>query len=200
MRGAILCLVVMLAGCTVRNQQQTVVPTPPAPAAAPQPAAEAPFSIAQTSVRLPPPQPVNPDAIPAAPVEQPPAPEKAEQTPAPKPPRRVVTTPKPEPEQPAAPTTPAPATSQQDKQPAIQPILNAEEQKRLQDAILARRHEIDDVLARTKGHLSAHDKTLVERIHSFLELSDNAEKRGDYTQADALSERALILARELPGQ
>jgi hypothetical protein len=202
MRGAILSLAVLLVGCTLRNPKQTAVATPPTPAAAaPQPVAEAPYSIAQTNVILPPPQPVNPDSIPAAPVEPPPAPEKVEQPPAVKPVRRAVTTnnstAKPEPEQPAPPA-PAASAPSTEAGGAIQPILSADEQKRLQETIVARRREIDDLLSKAKGH--SHDTAMVDRITSFLNLSAAAEKRGDYTQADALSERALILARELQVQ
>jgi hypothetical protein len=86
------------------------------------------------------------------------------------------------------------------EQAPIQPILSADEQKRIQGAIEARRREIDDKLGRVKGHSSSHDKSLVERINSFLAQCAQAEQRGDYSQADALSERALILARELQGE
>lgn len=93
---------------------------------------------------------------------------------------------------PAAPSTP------QVQEPApFQPILSGEEQKRIQGAIESRKREIDDRLTRAKGHLTEHDKSLVERITSFITLSTQAAQRGDYTQADALSERALILAREI---
>ena len=47
------------------------------------------------------------------------------------------------------------------------------------------------------GEHADNDKTLVDRIKSSLNLADEAEKRGDYTQADALLQRALVLAQEL---
>jgi hypothetical protein len=34
-------------------------------------------------------------------------------------------------------------------------------------------------------------------IHSFVKLSDDSEKRNEMRQADALAERAQILARDL---
>jgi hypothetical protein len=40
---------------------------------------------------------------------------------------------------------------------------------------------------------------MVTRIQSFVTQSDDAEKRGDMRQADALAERGLVLAKELAG-
>jgi hypothetical protein len=39
----------------------------------------------------------------------------------------------------------------------------------------------------------------ISRIQSFLQQAEEAEKRGDLRQADALGERAQILAREYQG-
>jgi len=187
--GFIILLIVPLAGCTLGAKKQTVVPPPPAP----QPTTEPQLSVPQTSVVLPSPQPVNPDAIPPLETAQKPAPEKPEgsSTPARRVARRPATA-RPEAE-PEADTPPAPPP----EQPAIQPIMSAEEQRRIQGAIEARRREIADWMTRAKGHPSDHNVSLVERIKSFLTQSEEAEKRGDYAQADALSERAVILAKEL---
>jgi hypothetical protein len=67
------------------------------------------------------------------------------------------------------------------------------------DAIEARKREIRDRLAQVSSRrkLSEQERNIVERVDSFLRLSDDAAKRGEMTQADALSERALVLAREL---
>lgn len=173
------------------------MPPPPKPAAVQPPAPEQPLSIPQTAVTLPSPQPVNPDAIPSVQAAQAPAPEKPDPPPAPKVSRRTAAGPpkaEPEPE-PEAP--PAPAV---EEQAPIQPILGADERKRIQAAIDARRQEIKERLGRAKGHLSSHDKSLVDRIQSFLAQCAQAEQRSDYSQADALSERAVILARELQGE
>jgi hypothetical protein len=153
------------------------------------------LSIPQTVVQLPSAQPVNPDAIPAPPAGPPPAPEKSETATSPRPVRRA-SPPKPAETEEETPPAAPPAPTAEEPAP-FQPILSGEEKKRIQDAIGARRHEIDDLLTRAKRHLTDHDKTLVERITSFLNLSAEAAQRGDFTQADALSERALILAREL---
>jgi hypothetical protein len=195
---ATLLLIVPLVGCTLGASKQAAVPPPPKPAAVQPPAPDPPLSIPQTAVTLPSPQWVNPDAIPKVQTAQEsPAPEKTEVPPTPRASRRTAAgPPKPEPEpEPEAPPIPA-----VQEQAPIQPILSGDEQKRIQDAIEARKREIDDKLGRVKRNLSSHDKSLVERINSFLAQCAQAEQRGDYSQADALSERALILARELQSE
>jgi hypothetical protein len=193
---ALILLIVPLVGCTLSAGKQAAVPPPPKPAAVQPPAPEPQLSIPQTAVTLPSPQPVNPDAIPSVQAAQAPAPEKPEAPPAPRASRRTAAgPPKPEPEPEAEPEGP-PTPAAQEQAP-IQPILRGDEQKRIEDAIDTRKREIADKLGRAKRHLSSHDKSLVERINSFLAQCDQAAKRGDYSQADALSERASILAREL---
>jgi F0F1-type ATP synthase membrane subunit b/b' len=86
------------------------------------------------------------------------------------------------------------------EQAPIRPILTGDEQKRIQTAIDSRNREIADRLARAKGRSSSQEQTLVDRIKTFMAQCDQAKQRGDYSQADALSERALILARELQGE
>jgi hypothetical protein len=194
----LILLIVPLASCTMGTKKQAVTPPPPKPAAVQAPAPEAPLSIPQTSVVLPPKQEFNPDAIPKVPVAQEtPAPEKTEVAPAARVSRRApVAAPKAEPE-PETETPPAPAVQEQ---AAIQPILSGDQQKKIKAAIADRRREISDKIDRPNKHLSVHDNSLVERIKSFLEQCGQAELRGDYSQADALSERAAVLARELQGE
>ena len=194
LRGSLTLLIVPLVGCSLGAHKQAAVPPPPKPVAVQPPAPEPPLSIPQTAVTLPSAQPVNPDAIPPVRTSQAPAPERTEAPPAPRSSRRSAAGPaKPEPE----PEQEAPAAQEQ---APIQPILSGEEQRRIQGVIEARRREIGEKLGRAKGGQSSHDKSLVERINSFLAQSAQAEQRGDYAQADALSERALILARELQGE
>jgi hypothetical protein len=45
--------------------------------------------------------------------------------------------------------------------------------------------------------MSPDQKNLAERIESFIKLADDTARRGDFRSAEALSERAEILAREL---
>jgi hypothetical protein len=183
-----LAFIALLVGCTFARKKTP--PPPPPPVAVSPPAPQQPLSIPQTSAQLPSPQPVNPDAIPPAPAPAPP-PEKPEASP-PRPARHV--SPRPEApaeaEQPAQPAADAPAPA------PFQPILSAQEQARLKNSIDARRREIEERLKSVKRP-SAHDQGLIDRINSFVNLSSQAAQRGDFTQADALLERASILAREL---
>jgi hypothetical protein len=196
LRGFLILLIVPLAGCTLGANKQTALPPPPKPAAVQPPAPEAPLSIPQTAVTLPSPQPVNPDAIPKVEVaQQTPAPEKPEAPPPTRPSHRPAS-PQPkqseeaEPEPPSTPVVQEPA-------PPIQPILSADDQNRIRASIDTRKKEIAETLRRIQKRLSTHDKTLVEHIRSFLAQCDEAEKRGDLSQADTLSERAAVLAKEL---
>jgi len=196
LRGALLLLIVPLAGCTFLGVgKRAAVPPPPKPAAVQPPAPETALSIPQTAVTLPSLQTLNPAAIPPV-TAQAPAPEKPETPPAPRASRRSVGSPPkadpdPEPETPAPPAAPA-----VQEQAPIRPILSGEEQNRLKNAIEGRKREINDKLR----HATKGQQSLVDRITSFLTQCDQAAQRGDYSQADALSDRALILARELQGE
>ena len=191
--GWTVLLIVPLLSCTLHQKKQAVVPPAPKPAVVTPPAPEPqPLSIPQTAVVLPSPQPVNPDAIP--PVQAAPAPvaDKPEPVPAEHAGRHhTATAPKAEAE--PEPETPAPAATTEE--PPFQPILSAEEQKNIAVKIDSNKREIDELLNKAKGHPT--DQSLVNRIHSFLTQVEEARRRGDYTQAGSLSERALILAREL---
>jgi hypothetical protein len=191
-----LCLVLLipLAACTLGTPKQAATPAPPKPAVVPQPVPEPPLSIPQTVVSLPSPQPVNPDAIPPVVVEAPPPPKEVETAQPAKPTRRGGAPAKADSETVQTATPPTPTEGATEAAP-FQAILSSDEQKRLQGSIEARRHEIDSLLARGRAH--RQNKPMIERITSFLNLSGQAAQRGDYTQADALSERALILAKEL---
>jgi type IV secretory pathway VirB10-like protein len=150
-------LALALAGCA--SHAKPLAAAPPAPLSSP-----------QTQVVLPPPQPLNPDALPAevaaVPASQPPA-------------RRPATTVQPPVER-----------------PAVQALLPAQEQKRLRDSAQARKQEVRAALAKMSGRaLSAADRDLIKRIEFFLSQSDQAERRGDMSQADAFAQRAQDLAR-----
>jgi hypothetical protein len=141
-------------------------------------------------VQLPPPQPVNPDAL-AVPAP----PQPAEPAPAPKPVRRSTTTAPPKQE----PVTPAAQPAEASRAP-IQEIVPADERKRFQESADARKRETRQLLEQSKAHrLTTEQKKMVTRIQSFVTQSDDAEKRGDMRQADALAERGLVLAKELAG-
>jgi hypothetical protein len=79
---------------------------------------------------------------------------------------------------------------------AIQAIVPAQEQKRLNDSADARKKGVRATLAKMTGRrLSADDQDLVKRIQFFLAQSDQAERRGDMSEADVFAQRAQDLAR-----
>ena len=79
----------------------------------------------------------------------------------------------------------------------LQPLLSADEKKRIKGEIDTRQKLVNELRIRAKGHQTTENQGLLEKIESFLKQSNAAEEHGDYTQADALSVRALILAKEL---
>lgn len=193
-RGSIFVLMVPLVGCMLGGAKQASVPPPPKPAAAQPAAPEAPLSVPQTSVVLPSPQPVNEDAIPQALAAPAPVPEKVQAAAPPsRPKRRPVADAAKEAEQEAEP----PAAPVVEEKPPFQPILSEDEQRQIKGVLETRRKEIRDLLGRAKAHPSSTNQALEDRIDSFVKQSDDAAQRGDYRQADALSERAWILAKEL---
>ncbi|MBS1856380.1 MAG: hypothetical protein JST11_13520 [Acidobacteria bacterium] len=188
-------LALMSAGCVVSGKNaKNAAATPAAvkPAAAPAPAPPPqPLSIPQTQVELPRPQPVDPAAL--SPNTPPPveaaAPPPVQRPPArPRPERRVEA-----PATPAAqPAAPEPA------QPQIQEIVPPAEARRLQDQAQARRREVEQILEQLRRRrLNAAQRNVITNINAFVLSSLDAEKRGDMKLADALADRAQVLAKDL---
>jgi hypothetical protein len=182
-----------LAGCATHAKTLASSPQP------------APLSVPQTTVTLPPPQPLNPDALgddlepapavhaAAAPVSAPLAATPSVTAPARRPAPSVAAQPPP----PSQVTTPAPPPVER---PAIQAVLPAQEQKRLKDSADSRKKEVRAILARMGGRrLSPDDQDLMKRVQFFLTQSDQAEHRGDMNQADVFAQRAQDLARGWQG-
>ncbi|MFN7994601.1 MAG: hypothetical protein U0Q18_13425 [Bryobacteraceae bacterium] len=198
-----------LAGCTLHARKQAATPPPPrTPAVQPRPQPEQPLSALQTVVDLPTPQPISPDAVPHSPeLIKPPENVQGTQTVlATKPKKLPSSQSKTTSEAPSEQLSPDPgsAAPAPEDQPApeqglFQTILSDGERKKLQQNIEQRDREIDERLAKAGAVKppSDHDKGLLERISSYRQLSKEAESRGDLTQADALSDRALVLAKEL---
>jgi len=195
-----------MAGCVVGAKPKPVAATPAIPQPEPVPAAPAPpvepLSIPQTHVQLPPPQPVSDEALQTT---EPPEPNAGAVPTAPplRPPRVKPTTaapqrtetPPPAAAPPAAPPTPTPAV-----EPPRGPVtegLDPAETARLRDSAQSHKREIRLWLA--QSHNKRLNKDTVSRMQSFLKGSDDAEKRGDMREANALADRALILLRELQG-
>jgi hypothetical protein len=178
---------ILLAGCSVRKPAKAVAPpAAPKPVAAAPPTPAPPLSIPQTRVALPAPQPLDPAALVAEPppVEPPPAPPARSRRAGP--PASPPATP------PAAPIAPP------EPRDAVQEIVTPTEAKRLQDRARARRSEVIRILDQLKSRrLTSAQQDVRATIQNFLALSEEAEKRDDWRQADALAERAQILAKEL---
>jgi hypothetical protein len=189
------------AGCAAKAARTApVAPSAPRPQpAASTPVADEPISIAQTNVFLPQPQPIQAEALATPPPEAPPAPEPLNQTAKP----RSPAAPRPEPRQqvgvqvvqgPAPPpVTPPPS------RPRIRPVEPPPaERSRMLNEIGARQRTVQDLLAKAKArNLSEAEKSAADRIQAFLEQTEAALKDQDLQQAEALSNRALLLCPEL---
>ncbi len=197
-------LALTLTGCLLGNKpaQKAAKPAPatPAPVAkTPPPSRPQPLSIPQTQAQLPAPQPISPEALattqPAEPrPEIPPAQRSTRRPPAaaPAPAGQARTEPPPAPAPPAAATAPA-------DRPPVQEIINPAETRRLLESAEVRRQEVRKVLAELQGrNLTRDQNALVPRIKAFLLQSEEAQRRNDPRLADALAQRAQVLARELP--
>ena len=77
-------------------------------------------------------------------------------------------------------------------------MLQEEARRQLVNEIEGRLKKNQDMLSRVHPRkLSAEQRDVVARIRSFVQLSNEALKRGDTTQAGELADRALLLAGDL---
>ena len=209
---SVVTAVLALSSCELGGKTNAAkIPATPAAAAvapAPPPAPPQPISIPQTEVQLPPAQPVSTEAlatIQAPPLETKTAPEEPEPEPTAKPATRrpPPVGPKQDPKQES--TTPAPAeTAQQpppqpaEERPKLQPVYTEDERRRILGEIERRKVEIDGILRNiNQTRIPSNQRGVIDSIHSFLSSCDDSAKRGDLRSAEALSDRALLLAREL---
>jgi hypothetical protein len=188
-------LAITMTGCALGGKPKTAVPAVPVPAAAAVASPAEPLSVPQTHVQLPPPQPLNPEALVAPPPQAPPAVVSPVQPAAPAT-RRV-------PAASSAPPPPDPAPAvvvAEPARPSIQEVLPEGERSKLQNDAAASRKKVRAWLESTSARrLSGQSKLTRDRIQSFLKASDDAERRGDFREAVQLAERAEILMRELQG-
>ena len=206
---SLLAVMLALASCELGGKT-AAAKTPPVPTAVvapPPPAPPTPISSPQTEIQLPPEQPVSQEAlatIQVAPIEP-----KPPEAPQPEPPakpttRRNAPAPQPKPETPApavadVPAPPPPAVQAPTEEPSrLQPVFTEEERRRILAEIEKRRGEIEGILhGVSQRRLSVSKRNVVTRIRSFMEVADDAARRGDLRSADSLWQRALILAQEL---
>ena len=184
-----LSVVLALSGCAARAKTpvaSTAAAKPAAPAPPPAPVA---LSTPQTQVELPIPQPIDPAALLTEPQPSPPPDPPVASRPSP--PRRAAA-PRPE-------TTPPPnaAPAEPPRQP-FQEIVSPADTKRFQDSAQSRKREVARILDALKSRrLNKAQQNVVANIRSFVELSDESEKRNEMRMADVLAEKAQILARNL---
>jgi hypothetical protein len=185
----LLLAVVLMPGCW-RPGRAKAPAIPAAPVAV---ASAEPLSVPQTTVHLPPWQPIPAEAVPPEPEAAPPtltptpAPERPVTPPPPRPrPAAKGATVEPPPSAPPAPVRPPPAGGQ------LRPMLTASQeqdlQRRLDRSIIA----AEKVLAQV-GSAPQH-QTEVERVRSFIEQAQQARHQGDLVRATSLAERAELLA------
>jgi hypothetical protein len=198
----IVCCVLATPGCSLKAGGGKPKPVAAAPKpAAPDPppsdtASDLPLSVPQTQVTLPSPQPIQAEALATVRPESQPSPEPA--NPAVRPPRSAP--PRNESRQQAI-TPPQPAAAPPATQPSrvrIRPVESAAERKRLMAGINTRKRQVQEILGKVRNRtLTEAQKSAVERIQAFLEQTDAALKDQDLQQADALSNRALLLSQVL---
>ncbi len=189
------------SACAIRTVKAAKNQPPPAAAAAAKtPATETataePVSIPQTQVVLPPPQPIQAEALAPAPPELPPAQPKPTATPKPQVPAAARTEAR-TPTAPAGPPPPPPSTTPATRR-RIRPVESEANLKRMQDEIQGRQRQALDLVAKAKSRpMSDQDKITIDRIQAFLDQTTSALKEKDLQQAEALSNRALLLCHEL---
>jgi hypothetical protein len=201
---SLLAAVMVLSSCdTLAKSSASKTPATPKPAAAvaqTQPPAPAPpISTPQTEIQLPPAQPVSNEALATIqPPPEPKAPEPAEPEPTTKPPTRRPPAPRPAEATAPAATAETQPTPPAEERPRLQPVYTEEERRRILGEIERRRGEIDGILRGiNQSRVPSNQRGVIDSIHSFLSSCDDSAKRGDLRSAEALSERALLLAREL---
>jgi hypothetical protein len=194
----IVAMALALAACKMQLQpaKTPAAPQPTTAKAEPQPSPPSePLSIPQTQVRLPRPQPIDPEALATPPIILPDPPPRLAKGSS----KRQMPAASPIPIKPeqAEPVEPPPATAEA-LRPRVEPVLPADERRQLIEDVSSRLKQVDQMLGRLNlRHLSEAEKNSVARIHSFEALSRQALDRGEAQQASALADRALLLAQEL---
>jgi hypothetical protein len=111
-------------------------------------------------------------------------------------------TPRPEVATPPAPAATPPAatsvTTEPPSSPPIQEIIPPAESKKLLEQARARRATVQQILDQfARKQVTGPQRDTITRINSFMQGSVEAENKGDMRQADALADRAQILAKDL---
>jgi len=189
-------MVLLLSACEMKVKQAK---TPPAPLPTvarseppPAPVPAEPLSIPQTQVRLPEPQPIDPESVvtPSIPAEPSPARSKKRRAA----PQAATAAPaKPEPVETAAEAPPTEAPPRR-----MEPVLpEGQRLQRIQD-ITAHLKEVEQTLARVATQSpSESQKRTVDQIRNFVTQAYAARDEGDIQKASGLADRALLLVQDL---
>jgi hypothetical protein len=185
------CAILIAAGCdSGLRAKAPAVPAAPVPVAAPEP-----LILPQTTAQLPTPQPVPPDSVPPRPaLDAAPAAEVTE--PVIQAPRRPAPAARSRVQEPVH--TPAPAAPVAvPEEETAGPLLSGEDLAKSNARVQARLTDLRRRLRPFATSANAGTKGAASRIESVLRLGDQALKRGDLRQADAMADRAQTLLQEL---
>jgi len=192
-------LAALLAGCVVSGKPKTVAAAPaaPKPTVAPAPPPPPPpLSTPQTQVELPPPQPISQEAVLTTQTPEEPTP-----TPAPPKPANRTRTSSAAPHNAPEPAAPAPAAgppAESNERPPVGELVSEEEKRQLLADTQRSRQDAQHSLSRAGARrLNRQQQQLKASAEQFLQLSLEAEKRGDVRQARELAGRAAVLAKDL---
>ncbi len=194
LRGMAATLIALTCGCAT-GKPPVVASVPPAPqpvgASAAVNAPEPPISYPQTVVRLPRPQPIPPDSITEPPSDEPAVvrPSSRVRPPALAPTKEVpaVEVRAPGPLRPAGPV------------PEATPALTRTDENSVSGVqIEPRIQAVREMLGRLGSRKRTADLDVsIARVQSLLTLAKRALDRHDLRQADSLTERAEVIARDL---
>ena len=195
-KTSISVLVLLLCACELKVKQAK---TPPAPqptvaqAAPPPPALgpSEPLSIPQTQVRLPEPQPIDPEAVVTPPVPPEPAAPRRKR---PRSGAPAASPAKPEPVETAEAPPVAPETSPH----RLEPVIPENQRRQKIEDISARLSEVEQTLKRIMARpLTAKQQHAVDQILNFKDQAYKARDQGDIQKASGLVDRVQLLVQDL---
>jgi hypothetical protein len=187
-------LALLFSACELKLNQAK---TPPAPLptvakAAPPPPAPAPsepLSIPQTQVRLPEPQPINPDAVVTPPVPQEPSPAHHKKS---RPGAPAASPAKPE----TVETADAPPVVPETPPHRLEPVIPEGQRIQRMEEISARLRDVEQTLKRVQPQNNPQ-KRLAAQIQNFVDQAYKAKDQGDIQKASGLVDRAQLLVQDL---
>lgn len=189
-------LALLLSACELKVKQAKTppVPQPTVAQAAPPPAAPAPtepLSIPQTQVRLPEPQPIDPEAVVTPPVPpEPAAPRRRKQRLS----GPAASLGKPEPVE----TAEAPPVTTDTPPHRLEPVMPENQRRQRIEDISARLNEVEQTLKRIMARpLAAKQQHVVDQILNLKEQAYKARDEGDIQKASGLVDRVQLRVQDL---